>query len=54
VQVKLITLPVGDYAQRVQAAAAHGGLPDLLCARYLTALPKSGAARLGGRLLASR
>jgi len=30
VQVKLITLPVGDYAQQVQAAAAHGGLPDLL------------------------
>jgi len=26
----LITLPVGDYAQQVQAAAAHGGLPDLL------------------------
>ena len=26
VQVKLITLPVGDYAQQVQAAAAHGGL----------------------------
>jgi hypothetical protein len=25
VQVKLITLPVGDYAQR--SAAAHGGLP---------------------------
>jgi multiple sugar transport system substrate-binding protein len=30
VQVKLITLPVGDYARQVQAAAAHGGLPDLL------------------------
>lgn len=30
VQVKLITLPVGDYAKQVQAAAAHGGLPDLL------------------------
>ena len=30
VQVKLITLPVGDYAQQVQAAAAHGALPDLL------------------------
>jgi multiple sugar transport system substrate-binding protein len=30
VQVKLITLPVGDYGQQVQAAAAHGGLPDLL------------------------
>jgi multiple sugar transport system substrate-binding protein len=30
VQVKLITLPVGDYAQQVQAAAAHGDLPDLL------------------------
>ena len=30
VQVKLITLPVGDYAQQVQAAAAHGSLPDLL------------------------
>ena len=30
VQVKLITLPVGDYAQQLQAAAAHGGLPDLL------------------------
>jgi multiple sugar transport system substrate-binding protein len=30
VQVKLITLPVGDYAQQVQAASAHGGLPDLL------------------------
>jgi hypothetical protein len=34
VQVKLITLAVGDYAQRVQAAAAHGGLPDLLCAIF--------------------
>jgi multiple sugar transport system substrate-binding protein len=30
VQVKLITLPVGDYAQQVQTAAAHGDLPDLL------------------------
>ena len=30
VQVKLITLPVGDYARQVQAAAAHGGLPDIL------------------------
>ena len=30
VQVKLITLPVGDYARQVQAAAAHGSLPDLL------------------------
>jgi multiple sugar transport system substrate-binding protein len=30
VQVKLITLPVGDYATQVQAAAAHGGLPDIL------------------------
>jgi multiple sugar transport system substrate-binding protein len=30
VQVKLITLPVGDYSQQVQTAAAHGGLPDIL------------------------
>ncbi|HEX3548144.1 MAG TPA: extracellular solute-binding protein [Mycobacterium sp.] len=29
-QVKLITLPVGDYSQQVQAAAAHGDLPDIL------------------------
>jgi multiple sugar transport system substrate-binding protein len=30
VQVTLITLPVGEYAVQVQAAAAHGALPDLL------------------------
>jgi multiple sugar transport system substrate-binding protein len=30
VQVKLITLPLGDYAQQVEVAAAHGGLPDIL------------------------
>ena len=29
-QVKLITLPVGDYARQVKAAAAHGDLPDVL------------------------
>ena len=30
VQVRLITLPVGDYARQVTVAAAHGGLPDVL------------------------
>jgi multiple sugar transport system substrate-binding protein len=30
VQVKLITLPVGDYARQVAVAAAHGTLPDIL------------------------
>jgi multiple sugar transport system substrate-binding protein len=30
VQVKLITVPVSDYANQVAVAAAHGGLPDVL------------------------
>jgi multiple sugar transport system substrate-binding protein len=30
VQVKLITLPVGDYAEQVAVAAARGDLPDVL------------------------
>jgi len=30
VQVKLITLPVGDYARQVALAAARGDLPDVL------------------------
>jgi multiple sugar transport system substrate-binding protein len=30
VRVKLITLPVGDYARQVAVAAAHGDLPDVL------------------------
>ena len=30
VQVRLITLPVGDYARQVTVAATHGDLPDVL------------------------
>ena len=30
VQVKLITLPVGDYGRQVTVAATHGDLPDVL------------------------
>ena len=30
VQVKLVTLPVGDYAKQVTVAAARGDLPDVL------------------------
>jgi multiple sugar transport system substrate-binding protein len=30
VRVTLVTLPVGDYAKQVAAAAAHGDLPDVL------------------------
>ena len=30
VQVKLVTLPEGDYSNQVRAAAANGGLPDVL------------------------
>ena len=30
VQVKLITLPLGDYARQVEIATAHGNLPDVL------------------------
>ena len=30
VQVKLITLPEGDYGQEVATAAANGTLPDVL------------------------
>ena len=30
VHVKLVTLPVGDYAKQVAVAAAHGDLPDVL------------------------
>jgi multiple sugar transport system substrate-binding protein len=30
VHVKLVTLPVNDYAKQVAAAAAHGDLPDVL------------------------